>query len=83
MIVGLQAERKVLKTVFDLPDDRIAVVPLGLDRVFLDAPKASRSESHLICTGTITGRKRSVELALMAREAQVPMPITSMRRGRR
>jgi glycosyltransferase involved in cell wall biosynthesis len=73
MMVGLQAERRVLKTVFGLPDERIAVVPLGLNRIFLDAAPGSRSEPHLICTGTITERKRSLELALMAREAQVPI----------
>jgi glycosyltransferase involved in cell wall biosynthesis len=73
MIVGLQAERRVLQTVFGVSSDRIATVPLGLDRAFLEAGKPSRSAAHLITSGTITDRKRSVELALMAREAQVPV----------
>jgi glycosyltransferase involved in cell wall biosynthesis len=73
MIVGLQAERRVLRTVFGVPDARITTVPLGLHRAFLEAGKPSRSEPHLITTGTITKQKRSVELALMAREAQVPI----------
>jgi glycosyltransferase involved in cell wall biosynthesis len=73
MIVGLEAERRVLQTVFGLPPRRIAIVPLGLHRDFLEAGKGSRSEPHLITTGTITDRKRSIELARMARQAEVPV----------
>jgi glycosyltransferase involved in cell wall biosynthesis len=73
MIVGLEAEKLVLTTVFGLPDDRISIVPLGMNEDFLTAGKPSRNEAYLITTGTITGRKRSVELALMAREAEVPI----------
>jgi glycosyltransferase involved in cell wall biosynthesis len=73
MIVGLQAERRVLETVFGLASTRITTVPLGLHRAFLEVGKPSRSQPYLISTGTITSRKRSVELALMAREAQVPI----------
>lgn len=70
MIVGLQAEQRVLQTVFGLPEDRIATVPLGLHQDFLEVGKPTRNEPYLITTGTITNRKRSVELALMARQAQ-------------
>jgi glycosyltransferase involved in cell wall biosynthesis len=73
MVVGLKVERRVLQTVFGLSGDRIAVVPLGLDDDFLNAGPPSRVEPHLITTGTITDRKRSLELAHMAREAQVPV----------
>jgi len=73
MIVGLKAEQRVLQTVFGLSDDRIAIVPLGLNQAFLDAGTPARSATHLITTGTITDRKRSVDLALMAREAEVPI----------
>ena len=73
MIVGLRAEKRVLQTVFGLPDSRISTVPLGVHRSFLEAGKSYRSEPYLITTGTITNRKRSVELAVMAREAQVPI----------
>jgi glycosyltransferase involved in cell wall biosynthesis len=73
MIVGLEAERRVLRTVFGLPDHKITSVPLGLHQDFLEAGKPSRSEPCLITTGTITQRKRSVELAVMARQAQVPV----------
>jgi glycosyltransferase involved in cell wall biosynthesis len=73
MIVGLEAERRVLTTVFGLADERITRVPLGLHRDFLETGKPSRSESWLITTGTITNRKRSVELAQLARQAEVPI----------
>ena len=73
MVVGLQAEKRVLTHVFGLSDDRIVTVPLGLDRAFLEAAPPSRTGAHLITTGTITDRKRSIEMALMAREAQVPI----------
>ena len=73
MIVGLQAEQNVLQTVFGLPPEKITRVPLGLSRDFLEAGPAARNEARLITTGTITERKRSIELARMAREAEVPV----------
>ena len=73
MVIGLQAEKRVLQTVYGIPDSRIVRIPLGLDDVFLKIGTPSRSESYLITTGTITEPKRSIEMALMAREAQVPI----------
>jgi glycosyltransferase involved in cell wall biosynthesis len=73
LIVGLKAERRVLETVFGIPNDRVSLVPLGLPQDFLEAGKGSRAEPYLVTTGTITERKRSVELARMAREAGVPI----------
>jgi glycosyltransferase involved in cell wall biosynthesis len=72
-IVGLKAEQQVLECVYDVPPERIAVVPLGLSDAFLNAGAGARDESHLICTGTITKRKHSVELAEFARRAEVPV----------
>ncbi|HEU5396353.1 MAG TPA: glycosyltransferase [Verrucomicrobiae bacterium] len=72
-VVGLDAERQVLKTVYGVPDERISIVPLGLSENFLRAGPGARGENHLICTGTITARKNCVELAEMARAAQVPI----------
>lgn len=72
-IVGLQAEADVLKLVYGVPEANIRIVPLGLSEIFLEAPPATREEDHLITTGTITERKRSVEIAEMAREARVPV----------
>jgi glycosyltransferase involved in cell wall biosynthesis len=73
LIVGLEAERRVLHTVYGVPDVRVSVIPLGLNRDFLTAGPPSRSDARLISTGTITERKRCVELALMARAARVPV----------
>jgi glycosyltransferase involved in cell wall biosynthesis len=72
-VVGLLAERQVLETVHGVPPTRIAVVPLGLSSTYLRAGPGSRSRPHLICTGTITPRKRTVEIAELAREARVPV----------
>jgi len=72
-IVGLRAEQQVLETVYDVDPSRIALVPLGLNDQFLNAGAGARDESHLICTGTITERKLSVELAELAIRVQVPV----------
>lgn len=72
-IVGLACEQYVLQTVYRVPAGRISVVPLGLAETFLQAGAGRRNENHLICTGTITERKYFVELAEMARAAQVPV----------
>ena len=73
MIVGLEAERRVLEVVYGVAPDRIDRVPLGLPADFLRAGKPSRSENYLVTTGTTTDRKRSIELARMARAAEVPI----------
>lgn len=72
-VVGLAAERQVLQVVYRVPSERISVVPYGLNDSFLKAGSGQRTEKHLICTGTITERKCSVELATLARTAQVPV----------
>jgi glycosyltransferase involved in cell wall biosynthesis len=72
-VVGLAAERTVLEVVYRVLPDRISVVPYGLNDAFFKAGSGPRTEKHLICTGTITARKCSVELATLARAAQVPI----------
>jgi glycosyltransferase involved in cell wall biosynthesis len=73
-IVGLEAERRVLQTVYGVGPAKISVVPLGLSEIYLGAAGAgARKEPHLICTGTITQRKNSVALAELARTADVPI----------
>ena len=72
-VVGLAAEREVLRCVYRVPDEKISVVPLGLSEIFLNAGTGSRGENHLITTGTITERKNSVALAELAHAAQVPI----------
>jgi glycosyltransferase involved in cell wall biosynthesis len=72
-IVGLEAERRVLQTVYGVSPEKISIVPLGLSENYLRAGRGLRNETHLICTGTITQRKNSVELAELAHEADVPV----------
>jgi len=72
-IVGLEAERRVLKIVFGVSSKNISVVPLGLQEVFLQAGAGERREPHLISVGTITARKNTILLARMAKSAEVPI----------
>ncbi|MEO6034879.1 MAG: glycosyltransferase family 4 protein [Verrucomicrobiota bacterium] len=72
-VVGLEAEQNVLKLVYGVPEEAIAVIPLGLSEIYLQAGAGLRSENHLICTGTITRRKNPLLLAEMARRAEVPI----------
>jgi glycosyltransferase involved in cell wall biosynthesis len=72
-IVGLKIEQKVLQTVYNVPQDKIAIVPLGLSEAFLQGGHAKQKLQHLICTGTINKVKQSVDLARMAHAAGVPI----------
>jgi glycosyltransferase involved in cell wall biosynthesis len=72
-IVGLAAEVQVLEKVYGVSKEKTATVPLGLAKTFLHAGPGTRDQDYLITTGTITERKRSLELARMAHSAQVPV----------
>jgi len=72
-VVGLKAEAEVLRRVYGVPDEKIALVPLGLSQAFLDAGAGQRNEDYLITMGTITERKRSLELARLAHQAKTPV----------
>jgi glycosyltransferase involved in cell wall biosynthesis len=72
-IVGLEAEADVLKKVYGVPHSKIRIVPLGLQNTFLQAEHSARVTDELITTGTITERKRSIELAQLAISAKVPI----------
>jgi glycosyltransferase involved in cell wall biosynthesis len=72
-IVGLEAEARVLQQIYAVPSERIRRVPLGCDDVFLAAAPSRKDGDHLLCVGTITPQKRSVELAEMAIAAQTPL----------
>ncbi len=73
VIVGLEAEKYVLTGVYGVEPRRVSVVPLGIGDRFLKAGTASRSENHLICTGTICPPKNSLKLARLAAQAGVPV----------
>lgn len=67
-------EAELMRHVFDAPTERVTVVPNGVADEFLQGsePNAER-EAHLVCTATITERKRVLELAQAAEEVQVPI----------
>jgi glycosyltransferase involved in cell wall biosynthesis len=72
-VVGLEAERRVLELVYGVAREQVAVVPLGLEKIFLEAGPGRRDGDYLVCAGTITAQKNSVPLARLARAAQVPI----------
>ena len=72
-IVGIEAERRVLENVYRVPSNKISVVPLGLSEPFLNLRPANRSNSHLICVGTIRPQKNCIRLAEMALRTQTPI----------
>ena len=75
-IVGLEIEARVLREAYGVPAERVAVVPLGLSDAYLRQPPAVSDRTNapcLVCTGTITARKRTNDLARLARRAQVPI----------
>ncbi len=73
VVVGIEAERRVLEKVYGVSASRIAVIPLGLDNIYLQPSSEPSPENYLISVGTIRDVKRSVELAEMARAAEVPI----------
>ena len=73
MIVGLHAEKRVLQMVYGVGEERIKLLPIGCEREFLNAAPSTRTGNFLISFGTITARKRPVELAQIAIAAGVPI----------
>jgi glycosyltransferase involved in cell wall biosynthesis len=71
--VGLEAERQVLNLMYHIPRERVAVVPLGLEPVYLKAQPGDRHGDYLVCAGTITQVKNCIPLARLARAAEVPI----------
>jgi glycosyltransferase involved in cell wall biosynthesis len=73
LIVGTHAERRVLEMVYKIPESKISVVPLGLDEIYLTNRNIPQPGNHLISVGTIRDVKRSIELAQLACNAEVPV----------
>jgi glycosyltransferase involved in cell wall biosynthesis len=71
-IANTPYEAQLMVNVFSAPPLRVHCVPNGVEEVFLDSPQALRGP-WLICTATITERKRVVELAKAAVAAQTPL----------
>lgn len=67
-------EKRLMVEMFSAEPERVHVVPNGVEDIFFPKaePKTEKSK-YLICTATITERKRVVELAAAAIMAQVPV----------
>ena len=74
IIVGLECEKLALKSIFGIDDKNIYLLPLGLHDAFLENDRSvPEKKDYLICSGTITERKRSIELAEMALLSEIPI----------
>jgi glycosyltransferase involved in cell wall biosynthesis len=65
-------EAYLMNYLFGTPQEKLHVVPNGVEEVFLESKSAAR-EPWLVCTATITERKRIVELAESAVAANTPL----------
>jgi glycosyltransferase involved in cell wall biosynthesis len=65
-------EAHLMNYLFGAPKERVHVVPNGVEDVFLNSQKTVRGQ-WLVCTATITERKRVLELAEAAIRAQTPV----------
>jgi glycosyltransferase involved in cell wall biosynthesis len=65
-------EAQLMNYMFRAPPEKTHVVPNGVEEVFLQSRPVPRGP-WLICTATITERKRVVELADAAVQAQTPL----------
>jgi len=65
-------ERHLMHYLFGAPLEKIFIVPNGVEEVFLTAPPAERGR-WLVCTATITPRKRVLEVAQAAVASQTPL----------
>ena len=71
-IANTSWEAHLMNYLFGTPEERIHVVPNGVEEIFLNSQKAPR-EKWLVCTATITERKRILELAQAAVRAKTPL----------
>jgi len=69
-------EKKLMMEMFGAPSERVHVVPNGVEELFFrnqESKIQTQTSKYLVCTATITERKRVVELAEAAIMAQVPV----------
>lgn len=69
-------EKKLMMEMFSAKPSRVHVVPNGVEEVFFShsiSKSRTPKSKYLVCTATITERKRVVELAEAAIMAQVPV----------
>jgi len=75
-IANTSWEKRLMVEMFSAKPDRVHVVPNGVEDVFFRDSKSkiqNQKSKYLVCTATITERKRVVELAEAAIMAQVPV----------
>jgi glycosyltransferase involved in cell wall biosynthesis len=65
-------EARLMRMLFDAPSGQIHVVPNGVEQEFFDASPRQRGK-WLVCTATVVGRKRVLELARAAIQARTPV----------
>ena len=65
-------EKHLMAYKFGAAPEKIFVIPNGVEAPFFQSPKVPRGE-WLVCTATITERKRVLELAVAAVAAQTPV----------
>ena len=71
-IANTSWEKHLMEYKFGADPKKIFVVPNGVEKVFSQSPVVPRGE-WLVCTATITERKRVLELAQAAVAAQTPV----------
>ena len=71
-VVLTEWEAFLMKELYGAPPNKTHVVPNGVEGVFLNSQPAKRGP-WLVCTATITERKRVLELAEAAVRAQTPL----------
>jgi glycosyltransferase involved in cell wall biosynthesis len=65
-------EAQLMVEIFDAPPHKVHCIPNGVEEIFLHSAKVPRGP-WLVCTATITERKRVLELAQAAVLAQTPL----------
>lgn len=65
-------ERYLMHDLFGAPQERLHIVPNGVEKLFLESPAVQHGK-WLVCTATITERKRVLELAKAAVTAKTPL----------
>jgi glycosyltransferase involved in cell wall biosynthesis len=82
LIVGTSWEAEVAELLFSPPQQKVHVVPNGVEGVFFgDQSIPLHRNRELVCTATIAPRKRVVELTEAAIASQTPLHIYGMPYG--
>ena len=69
-------EKRLMVEMFSAEPNRVHIVPNGVEEIFFgnqESKMQTQTSKYLVCTATITERKRVVELAEAAILAQVPV----------